>query len=116
MAQKYELFDENKTYIDAMGRVKNAADIRRDHDGLFKVSQENDPCVVELDASGHRFDSIALLSQFKARAIEFAGTLFGMTEEDIDFGETVEDALAKLEEIRNKPQPKGVSPEERIAF
>ena len=38
-----------------------------------------------------------------------------MTEEDIDFGETVEDALAKLEEIRNKPQPKGVSPEERIA-
>ena len=93
------------------------SDIGREKAGILKVSamMENNPCIVQTDSSGFVFQAMELLSRWKIWTVERATTVLGMKEEDIDFGETVEDALAKITEIHNMPEPKVVSELTRIA-
>ncbi len=114
---KFEIFNRNKKYVSTVGNLMDMSDIEREKAGILKVSamMENNPCIVQTDSSGFVFQAMELLSRWKIWTVERATTVLGMKEEDIDFGETVEDALAKITEIHNMPEPKVVSELTRIA-
>ena len=114
---RFEILDKSKEYIEPGGRLKNMSRFLSLYDGTLLVSQkvENNPCVVRTDSTGYVFDTMELLSRWKEMAVTRATISLGMKEEDVDFGETVEDALAKLTEIYNTPEKQGVSEIERLA-
>lgn len=114
---KFEIFNRNKKYISTVGTLKDVSDIEREKAGILQVSamMEDNPCIVKTDSTGFIFKEMELLSRWKDWAVDRATTLLGMKEEDIDFGETVEDALAKITEIHNTPESQGVSELTRIA-
>lgn len=114
---KFEIFNRNKKYVSTVGNLMDMSDIEREKAGILKVSamMENNPCIVQTDSSGFVFQAMELLSRWKIWTVERATTVLGTKEEDIDFGETVEDALAKITEIHNMPEPKVVSELTRIA-
>lgn len=114
---RFEILDKSKEYIEPGGQLKNMSRFLSLYDGTLLVSQkvENNPCVVQTDSTGFIFQAMELLSRWKEMAVDRATTVLGMKEEDIDFGETVEDALAKITEIHNAPEKQGVSELTRIA-
>lgn len=112
---KFEIFNRNKKYISTVGGLMGVSDIEREKAGILQVSamMEDNPCIVKTDSTGFIYKEMELLSRWKDWTVDRATTLLGMKEEDIDFGETVEDALAKITEILNTPEPAVVSSHER---
>lgn len=95
---KIEKYDSTKTYMFPNGNIATPERVEKDYPAVKHFDH-----IVETDEAGQVMFSLQNLAATRSQL-------------GVDSSLSEEEAIAKIEEIRNAPQPEpGVSPDERIA-